>query len=129
MALLIESTVTVAANVTEAVVAAYAARGDRVRTMPVSELVSGVVSADLSKLTAVVAAEQRVAEIVADDALDLERLAATAWALAGRGWDLFVLVPTSRIGDAHASLRTAPCKIQPWWSDADGVWFGAPETP
>jgi len=129
MALLIEPTVDVAAGVTDAVVAAYTARREKVRTMPVSELVSGFVSSDLSTLTAVVAAEQRVAEIVAEDSHNLERLAAAAWALAGRGWDLIVLVPTSRIGDAHASLRSAPCLIQPWWSDADGVWFGALETP
>ena len=129
MALLIESTVDVAASVTDAVVAAYTARREKVHTMAVSELVSGIVSADFSALTAVVAPEQRVTEVVADDALNLERLAAAAWALAGRGWDLVVLVPTSRIGDAHASLRSAPCVIQPWWSDADGVWFGSFETP
>ncbi len=129
MALLIEPTVDVAAGVTDAVVAAYTARREKVHTMPVSELVAGIVNADLSALTAVVVPEQRVAEIVADDALNLERLAAAAWALAGRGWDLIVLVPTSRIGDAHTSLRSAPCVIQPWWGDADGVWFGAFETP
>ncbi|NND04730.1 MAG: hypothetical protein HKN91_18315 [Acidimicrobiia bacterium] len=129
MALLIESTVDVAASVTDAVIAAYTARREKVQTMPVSEMVSGQVSADLSTLTAVVCAEQRVAEIVVDEGLDLERLAAAAWALAGRGWDLTVLVPTSQIGDAHTSLRAAPCLIQPWWSDADGIWFGAFETP
>mgnify|MGYP001815120003 FL=1 len=129
MALLIESTVDVAASVTDAVVAAYSARREKVQTMPVSDLVSGSVSADLSALTAVVAAEPRVAEIVADAGSDLERLAAAAWALSGRGWDLIVLVPASRIGDAHSSLRSSPCLIQPWWSDADGIWFGALETP
>lgn len=129
MALLIEPTVDVAASVTDAVVAAYATRRESVQTMPVSELVSDFVSADLSSLTAVVSASQRVAEVVVDEGIELERLAAAAWALAGRGWDLIVLVPTSQIGDAHTSLRAAPCLIQPWWSDADGVWFGAFETP
>ena len=129
MALLIETTVDVAAAVTDAVVAAYTARRDTVRVMPVSDLVAGTVAADLSAVSAVVSADQRVAEIVVDDSVDLEQLAASAWALAGRGWDIVVLVPCDRIGDAHSSLRAAPCLLQPWWSDSDGIWFGAMETP
>lgn len=129
MALLIESTTTMATNVADAVVATYAARRDKVQLMSVAELVAGSVSSDLSGITAIVAAEHRVAEIVAADGLDLERLAAASWALAGRGWDVTVLVPCDRIGDAHASLRSAPCRLQPWWQDSEGVWFGAFETP
>ena len=129
MALLIESTVDEAAAVTDAVVAAYSARQERVRTMSVADLVSGVVSADLSSISAVVAAEQRLAEIIVAEDTNLEQLAAASWALSGRGWDIIVLVPCGRIGDAHSSLRATPCQIQPWWSDADGIWFGALETP
>lgn len=129
MALLIETTVDTTATVTDAVIAAYSARRERVQTMALSDLVEGSVAADLSGVSAIVAAEMRVAEIVADHSVDLERLPAAAWALASRGWDMTVLVPCDRIGDAHTSLRSAPCSLQPWWFDADGVWFGALETP
>lgn len=129
MALLIETPVDAATAVTDAVIAAYKARRERVQTMRVSDLVAGAVSSDLSGVTAVVAAELRAAEIVADADLDLERLAAATWALAGRGWEVVVLVPCSRVGDAHNSLRAAPCVLQPWWTDGDGIWFGAFETP
>lgn len=129
MALLIESTTSVATAVADAVVATYEARRDKVKLMSLAELVAGSVAADLSGVAAIVAAEHRVAEIVAADGLDLERLAAAAWTLDGRGWDVTVLVPCDRIGDAHASLRAAPCRLQPWWQDEAGVWFGAFETP
>ena len=129
MALLIETPVDAATAVTDAVIAAYRARRERVQTMRVSDLVAGAVSSDLSEVTAVVAAELRSAEIIADAHLDLERLAAATWALAGRGWEVVVLVPCNRVGDAHNSLRAAPCVLQPWWMDGDGIWFGAFETP
>jgi len=129
MALLIEQTPDIAAHVTAAVVDTYTARRERVQEIPVSELVAGSVAADLSTVTAVVAGDMRVVEIVAEDYDDLERLAPAAWTLAGRGWDVIVLIPCHRVGDAHASLRAAPCQLQPWWFDERGVWFGALETP
>jgi len=129
MALLIEETIDVAAHVSSGVVDAYLARSERVQTMALSELVADSVATDLSDLTAVVIGDIRTVEVVVDNHFDLERLAAAAWVLAGRGWDVMVLVPCNRIGDAHASLRAAPCLLQPWWFDEDGVWFGNPETP
>lgn len=129
MALLIEETVDTAALITRDVVAAYTVRRERVTTSALGDLVAGSVAADLSGITAVVVAEPRVVEIITDDHLDLELLASATWILAGRGWDVVVLVPCHRIGDAHASLRAAPCHIQPWWFDEDGTWFGALETP
>lgn len=129
MALLIEPTVDDTTPVSEAVVAAYSTRREQVRLMQVGELVDGAVSSDFSGISAVVAAEARVVEVVAGDEFDLETLAAATWALAARGWDVIVLVSCGRIGDAHMSLRSTPCVIQPWWLDEDGVWFGALETP
>ncbi len=129
MALLIEHTPDVASHVADQVAAAYTARRERVRSMPLSDLVSDRVVADLSEVRTLVATDMRVVEIVTDDHVELERLAAAAWALAGLGWDVTVLVPCDRVGDAHASLRSTPCLIQPWWVDGDGVWFGAHETP
>lgn len=129
MALLIEQTPDVAADVTAAVVDTYTARRERVQEIPLADLVAGSVSADLSTVTTVVAGDLRVVEIVAEDYDDLERLAPATWTLAGRGWDVIVLVPCNLVGDAHASLRAAPCLLQPWWFDEHGVWFGALETP
>ena len=129
MALLIDQTREVVADVTTAVVDTYTARRERVQEIPLADLISGSVAADLSAVTAVVAGDMRAVEIVADDYDDLERLTSAIWVLAGRGWDVIVLVPCNRVGDAHAALRAAPCQLQPWWVDEHGVWFGAFETP
>ena len=129
MALLIEETVDAAAHVIAGVVDAYSARRERVQSMPLTELLSGDISPDLAAVTTVVAGDLRTVEVITDDQLDLERLAAATWLLSGRGWDVTVVVPCNRIGDAHASLRAAPCRLQPWWFDEHGVWFGAPEIP
>ena len=129
MALLIEQTPDIAADVTAAVVEIYTSRRERIQEIPLADLVAGSVSADLSTITAVVAGDMRVVEIIAEDYDDLERLAPATWTLAGRGWDAIVLVPCNRVGDAHAALRAAPCQLQPWWADEHGVWFGALETP
>lgn len=129
MALLIEETVDVAEHVTAGVVDAYTSRRERVQQVPLSELVDNAVAAEVAAVTAVVAGDMRVVEIIADDEFDLEMLAAATWTLAGRGWDVTVLVPCNRLGDAHTSLRAAPCRLQGWWFDENGVWFGAHETP
>ena len=129
MALLIQQTPDITGDVTAAVVDIYTARRERVQRIPLADLVAGSVGADLSSITAVVAGDVRVVEIVAEDFDDLERLAPATWTLAGRGWDVVVLVPCNRVGDAHVSLRAAPCLLQPWWLDDHGVWFGALETP
>ena len=129
MALLIDQTPDIVADVTAAVVGTYTARRERVQEIPLADLVAGSVATDLSSITAVVAGDVRTVEIVADDFDDLERLAPATWTLSGRGWDVIVLVPCNRVGDAHASLRAAPCQLQPWWSDEHGVWFGALEIP
>lgn len=129
MALLIDQTPELAASVAAAVVDTYTARRERVQEISLADLVSGSVTADLSTITAVVAGDMRAVEIVAGDYDDLERLAPATWVLAGRGWDVTVLVACNRVGDAHAALRAAPCRLQPWWSDEHGVWFGALETP
>ena len=56
MALMIEQTPGTAADVAAAVVDTYAARREQVQEIPLSDLVAGSVSADLSTITAVVAA-------------------------------------------------------------------------
>jgi len=44
-------------------------------------------------------------------------------------WDVSVIVPAARMGEAHRALRGAPITLQPWWSDDEGVRFGGPEVP
>jgi len=129
MALLIEPSVDVAAQVTAEVISSYGARRERVQQMSLADLVAGAVTVNLSAVTSVVAGDMRRVEIITDDHHDLEQLASATWVLAGRGWDVTVLIPCNRVGDAHTSLRSAPCQLQPWWFDEHGVWFGAPETP
>jgi len=129
MALLLEETTDSAVEVSARVVEAYSLRRERVQQMRLADLVAGSVSADLSGVPAIVVADARIVELVVGNSADLEALAPATWILSGRGWDVVVLVPCNRIGDAHSSLRAAPCQLQPWWLDADGVWFGACEIP
>jgi hypothetical protein len=44
-------------------------------------------------------------------------------------WDVSVIVPAVRMGEAHRALRGAPITLQPWWADGDSVRFGGPEVP
>ena len=116
-------------DVADAAAAVYSARRDRVKTTTLSELVTEMLPGGVAESCAVVVAEQRVVEIVPDDQLALERLAPVVWLLAGRGWDVVVLVPCGRLGEGHTALRSAPATLQPWWVDSTGTCFGAPEIP
>jgi len=44
-------------------------------------------------------------------------------------WDVSVIVPAARMGEAHRALRGAPITLQPWWTDGESVRFGGPEVP
>jgi hypothetical protein len=52
-----------------------------------------------------------------------------AGTVAQRGWHLNVLVNLSRLGNAHTSLRGAPCTLQGWWFDEELVRFSDHERP
>lgn len=49
--------------------------------------------------------------------------------LAVDGWQVHVLVPLERLGEAHRCLRGVDVMLQGWWTDDGGVHFGRPETP
>jgi hypothetical protein len=86
------------------------------------------VGADVASIRSVVAVEDRMVELVVDDG-PFEALAPAVWALAARRWEVVVLTPSARNGEAHRALRGTPCRIQPWWLDGSDVRFGSFETP
>lgn len=115
----------VATDIAGAVVRSYARLGCTVVETPLTDLseVPGVPG------TVVVAADLGVVECVLapdDDPIDLapglERLAAV-------GWEVTLLAPTARMGEAHRALRGRPASLQAWWYDGDHLCFGAPEVP
>jgi len=79
---------------------------------------------------AIVAAEVGVIECVVGENVDPADLGAGITRLAADGWAITVLIPTHRIGEAHAGLRRRPARLQPWWVEDSGrVRFGAWEVP
>lgn len=117
------------ARVTTSALRTYVARAERVDEVPLVEMVSGGGAGDLTGVMAVVAGDLRVVEIVLPDDVSCEAVASATWILSGRGWSVDVLVPSHRLGEAHAALRSVPCRLQPWWIDGDEVSFGHHETP
>ncbi|MFZ0492286.1 MAG: hypothetical protein WAM81_03690 [Acidimicrobiia bacterium] len=49
--------------------------------------------------------------------------------LAADGWQVHVLVPLERMGEAHRGLRGVAVRLQGWWLDDGSVHFGRPEIP
>ncbi|OFW65915.1 MAG: hypothetical protein A2Z12_08005 [Actinobacteria bacterium RBG_16_68_21] len=78
---------------------------------------------------AVVAPERGIVEWFPSDLQALEPLAAMSRASAGPEWQVSVIVPAGRMGEAHRALRGAPVTLQPWWFDDESVRFGGPEVP
>jgi hypothetical protein len=85
-------------------------------------------NADLDGV-AVVAPERGIVEWFPSDLQRLEPLAAVSRTSTGPEWQLSVIVPASRMGEAHRALRGSPVTLQPWWVDQEGVRFGGPEVP
>lgn len=78
---------------------------------------------------AVVAPERGIVEWFPSDRQRLEPLAALSRTAAGPEWQVSVIVPAARMGEAHRALRGTPVTLQPWWPDDEGVRFGGPEVP
>lgn len=114
--------------VADAAAGAYAARGGRVITPPLVDLVHSSLSEDITGVRTVVAVEDRTVELAIDDA-PFEALVPAVSALAARGWDVVVLLAGHRNGEAHRALRGSPCMLQIWWLDEGSVCFGRPERP
>ena len=49
--------------------------------------------------------------------------------LVADGWQIHVLVPLERMGEAHRGLRGVDVRLQGWWLDDGSVHFGQPEIP
>ena len=95
----------------------YEAKGISVHTPPYGS----ESAADLS-----LPALARVEEIETEDTLDkihIDRLLEFRL----RGLDVWVLVPLSRLGSAHDTLRGIVSRLQPWWLEGEIVRFGRPE--
>ena len=127
MAVAVHDTLTEVDRVSAATVEVYTRRRDLATEMPLAELLE--VPKGVGSLRAVVAAADRTIEIIVDDGVDAASLAPGLWSLAAEGWQPVVLIAVDRIGEAHADLRGAPCRLQPWWMIEDQVVFGSFETP
>lgn len=79
---------------------------------------------------ALLAADLGIAECPLADDVDPGALAPGIDRLAATGWEVTVLVPTRRMGEAHRALRGRQARLQPWWRDEDAAMcFGTPEVP
>lgn len=114
--------------VADAAAGIHAARGNQVLDIPLLEMVHVALAADMATVRSVVAVEERTVELVVDER-PFEALARAVWALSARGWNLAVLVPCGRAGEAHRALRGTPCRLQSWWIQNGRVYFGAYEIP
>ncbi|MFQ5555474.1 MAG: hypothetical protein ACE5GC_08925 [Acidimicrobiia bacterium] len=121
--------VTTEAQVATSVLRTYRARHERVSEVPLADMVSGALRSDVRGVKAVAAGDLRVTEIVVPEEMECAAVASAVWTLAARGWSVDVLVPSCRLGEAHAGLRGAPCRLQPWWVDDSEISFGGYETP
>lgn len=78
---------------------------------------------------AVIAPAQGLVEWFPHDDQPLADLAPLAREVDGSGLALCVVIPASRMGEAHRALRGSPLTLQPWWRDGETVRFGGPEVP
>ena len=120
------------ARVTASALRAYAARYERVSEVSLTEMLSSAgdfSGTDFSGMGAVAASGLRIVEIALPPDVGCESLTSAVRILDSRGWQVSVLLPLHRLGEAHAILRGAPCRLQPWWIDDSEVCFGSYETP
>ena len=76
---------------------------------------------------AVLAPRQGIVEFFPSHRQHLGSLGPVAACVTVEGWDVVVLVPARRMGEAHRALRGFPLQIQPWWDDGEGICFGGLE--
>ena len=71
---------------------------------------------------------RRIEEVETEDTFDaLEDIRIES--LRRPGMEVWVVVPLSRISDAHLRLRGRADRIQPWWVEHDSIRFGFPRVP
>jgi hypothetical protein len=113
-------------DVLSSVASSYTRLGVTVVETPVGAFVGE----DTARGTAVVAADLGIVECLLPDDAEPSALGPGIAAMASAGWEVTLLVPAARLGEAHRSLRGMPVTLQPWWLDpAHGICFGASEVP
>jgi hypothetical protein len=107
----------------------YAVRGEFVVESMLADAPLAATYPDVPGSRSVVVPERRRCEIVLDDEAVVTDLIQVADALDADGWEVVVLLPSSRLGEAHAGLRGTPCTLQSWWWHGDRICFGGSEIP
>ena len=79
--------------------------------------------------TAVVAADCGIVECLLEDGVNPALMAPGIERLAATGWEVTLVAPAARMGEAHQGLRGRPTRLQAWWRDGDRLCFGVPEVP
>jgi len=116
-------------RVVDRAMAIYAAHLERSIAVTLGDMVDREISVDVARLAVVAAGDSRVAEIMVDETVLCAQVTGALWSLADQGWQSTVVVPASRMGEAHAALRGTPCVLQAWWEDEHGIEFGSVERP
>ncbi|MCP3993757.1 MAG: hypothetical protein GY722_01655 [bacterium] len=116
-------------RVVDRALAIYRAHLDRAIEVPLGDMVDREIAMDAARLSVVAAGDSRVAEIMIDETVLCAQLTPAVWSLVDQGWQATIVVPASRMGEAHASLRGVPCRLQAWWEDSSGIVFGSFERP
>ena len=127
MAVAVRETTSDVDRVAAAVLDSHVLRGEPALESQLVELLD--LPSDLGSIRTVTVTEERVVEVVLDADMAAEALIPGIWKIAGRGWQVRVLVALDRIGQAHPELRGVPCRLQPYWFTADEVNFGPFEIP
>ncbi len=129
MAVAVRPDVMPGADVVRAAVGHYVRSHEPVVESWLAELTGTSLGDELAFLRCVAAIERKIVEIAVTANTDCTGLSAPVWRLAGSGWHVVCLVPVASMGEAHAALRGAPCRLQPWWLAGGDVAFGRCETP
>jgi hypothetical protein len=116
-------------RVVDRALAIHRAHLERAIEVPLADMVDREIAVDVGRLSVVAAGDSRVAEIMVDATILCAQLTAAIWSLAEQGWQANVIIPASRMGEAHTALRGVPCRLQSWWEDTTGIAFGAFERP
>lgn len=116
-------------RVVDRALAIYRAHLERAIEVPLGDMVDREVTYDVARLSAIAVGDLRVAEIIVDETVVCSELPGAVWSLADQGWRATVVVPVSRLGEAHTALRGVPCRLQGWWEDSTGICFGTHEIP
>ncbi len=116
-------------RVVDRALAIYGAHLERAIHAPLGDMVDREIAIDVARLSVVAAGDSRTAEIMVDETVLCAQVSPAIWSLADQGWETTIVVPASRMGEAHTALRGIPCRLQAWWEDASGIAFGPFERP